>query len=122
MIVDNFGIWTPFSIEVLYSIVHSSAASNGLPVDIAFCHLVKHLSVQLYQYCISGPFTPTWRMIGMRPMLVGIVTVCIHLMIAMIAMADAIDDLDSGGGDGTKCHTASLFCAMDSVEKLAMHA
>ena len=84
LVVDKFGVWTPSSIEVFHSIVHSSTASNGPPVGTDFCHLVEQLSIQLCCYGISGLFTFTLRMIGMGPMLVGIVTVCIYLMITMI--------------------------------------
>ena len=48
--MDNFGVWTPSSIEVLRSIARSSTVRNGLFVAIAFHHLVEWLSVQLYRY------------------------------------------------------------------------
>ena len=48
--VDNFGVWTPSSIEVLRSIARSSTVRNGLPVSTAFHHLMERLSVQLYRY------------------------------------------------------------------------
>ena len=111
LVVDKFGVWTPSSIEVFRSIVHSSTTSNGPPVGTDFCHLVEQLSVQLCCYGISGPFTFTLRMIGMGPMLVGIVTVCIYLMIAN-DMADTIDDLNSGGaveGMGQLPHCYVLY-------------
>ena len=41
LVVDKFGVWTPSSIEVFRSIVHSSTTSNGPPVGIDFCHLVE---------------------------------------------------------------------------------
>ena len=50
LVVDNFGVWTPSSIEVLRSIARSSTVRNGLSVAIAFYHLVERLSVQLYRY------------------------------------------------------------------------
>ena len=76
LVVDNFGIWTPFGIEVLHSIARSSTVHNGLPISTAFRHLVERLSVQLYRYnaCVSGPFTLTWRMIGYGLVLIGMLT------------------------------------------------
>ena len=55
-LVDNFGVWTPLSNEVLRSIAQSSTVCNGLSVGTAFYHLMERLSVQLYWYnaCISG--------------------------------------------------------------------
>ena len=50
LVVDNFGVWTPSSIEVLRSIARSSTVRNGLPVSTAFHHLVERLSGQLYRY------------------------------------------------------------------------
>ena len=50
LVVDNFGVWTPSSIEVLRSIARSSTVRNGLSVGAAFCHLMERLSVQLYRY------------------------------------------------------------------------
>ena len=50
LVVDNFGVWTPSSIEVLRSIAHSSTVHNGLSVGTAFHHLMERLSVQLYRY------------------------------------------------------------------------
>ena len=50
LVVDNFGVWTPSSIEVLRSIARSSTVRNGLAVSTAFHHLVERLSVQLYRY------------------------------------------------------------------------
>ena len=50
LVVDNFGVWTPSSFEVLCSIARSSTLRNGLSVSIAFHHLVERLSVQLYRY------------------------------------------------------------------------
>ena len=61
LVVDKFGVWTPSSIEVFHSIVHSSTASNGPPVGTDFCHLVEQLSVQLCCYGISGHFTFTFE-------------------------------------------------------------
>ena len=43
LVVDNFGVWIPSSIEVLRSIARSSTVS-------AFHHLMEQLSVQLYRY------------------------------------------------------------------------
>ena len=48
--VDNFGVWTPSSIEVFVSIARSSTVHNGLAISTAFRHLVERLSVQLYRY------------------------------------------------------------------------
>ena len=45
LVVDNFGVWTPSSTEVLRSIARSSTVHNGLPVSTAFRHLVERLSV-----------------------------------------------------------------------------
>ena len=50
LVVDNFGVWTPSSIEVLRSIACSSTVRNGLSVGTAFHHLMERLSVQLYRY------------------------------------------------------------------------
>ena len=50
LVVDNFGVRTPSSIEILHSIAQSSTVWNGLTVAKAFRHLVKRLSVQLYYY------------------------------------------------------------------------
>ena len=50
LVVDNFGVWTPSSIEVLHSIARSSTVRNGLSVGTAFHHLMERLSVQLYRY------------------------------------------------------------------------
>ena len=49
-VVDNFGVWTPSSIEVFRSIAHSSTVRNGLSVGTAFHHLIERLSVQQYRY------------------------------------------------------------------------
>ena len=84
--------WSPSGIEVLCSIACFSTVHNGLPVSIAFCHLVERLSVQLYWYNAKmilhfwalDPYT--WRIFGWRPALVGTVTACIYLMIAMILL------------------------------------
>ena len=50
LVVDNFGVWAPSSIEVLCSIIRSSMVHNGLSVNTAFHHLMERLSVQLYWY------------------------------------------------------------------------
>jgi len=50
LVVDNFGVWTPSSIEILCSIARSSTVRNGLSTSKAFRHLVERLSVQSYQY------------------------------------------------------------------------
>ena len=50
LVVDNFGIWTPSSVEILRSIARISTVWNGLSTDKAFCYLVERLSVQLYCY------------------------------------------------------------------------
>ena len=50
LVVDNFGVWTPSSIEVLRSIARSSTVRNGLSVGTAFHHLMERLGVQLYWY------------------------------------------------------------------------
>ena len=76
LVVDNFGVWTPSSIEVLRSIARSSTVRNGLPVSTAFHHLMERLSVQLYRYNARmilhfWALHPTWRMIGWRLALAG---------------------------------------------------
>ena len=43
LVVDNFGIWTPSSVEILCSIA-------GFPLCGMGCPLVERLSVQLYCY------------------------------------------------------------------------
>ena len=48
--VENFGVWTPSSIEISRSIARSSTVQNDLTVGKAFRHLVERLSVQLYRY------------------------------------------------------------------------
>ena len=50
LVVDNFGIWTPSSVEILHSIAWISTVRNELSTGMAFCHLVERLSVQLYHY------------------------------------------------------------------------
>ena len=50
LVVDNFGIWTPSSVEILHSIARISTVQNGLSKGKVFCHLVEQLSVQLYSY------------------------------------------------------------------------
>ena len=50
LVVDNFGVWTPSSIEVLRSVTHTSTVCNGLSVSTSFHHLVERLCVQLYRY------------------------------------------------------------------------
>ena len=49
-VVDNFGVWTPSSIEVLRSVARTSTVCNGLSVSTSFRHLVERLCVQLYRY------------------------------------------------------------------------
>jgi len=46
LVVDNFGVRTPSSIEVLHSIARSSTVRNGLTVAKAFHHLVKGCPIQ----------------------------------------------------------------------------
>ena len=41
LVVDNFGVWMPSSIEVLRSIARSSTVRNGPSVSTAFHHLVS---------------------------------------------------------------------------------
>ena len=48
--MDNFGVWTPSSVEVLRSVARTSTVRNGLSVGTSFRHLVERLSVQLYRY------------------------------------------------------------------------
>ena len=51
LVVDNFDVWTPLSIEVLYFIAQSSTVHSGLPVSTAFHHLVERLNVSsIYRY------------------------------------------------------------------------
>ena len=50
LVVDNFGVWTPSSIEVLRSIARTSTVCNGLSVSTSFRHLVERLCIQLYRY------------------------------------------------------------------------
>ena len=50
LVVDNFGVWTPSSIEVLRSVARTSTVRNGLSVSTSFRHLVERLCVQLYRY------------------------------------------------------------------------
>ena len=50
LVLDNFGVCTPSSIEVLCSVAHTSTVCNGLSVNTSFCHLVERLCVQLYRY------------------------------------------------------------------------
>ena len=44
LVVDNFGIWTPSSVEILCSIAWISTVQNGLSAGKAVCHLVEWLS------------------------------------------------------------------------------
>ena len=41
LVVDNFGVWTPSSIEVLRSIARSSTVCDGLSVGTAFHYFVE---------------------------------------------------------------------------------
>ena len=50
LLVDNLGIWTPLSVEILCSIAQISTVRNGLSTGKAFHHLVEWLIVQLYHY------------------------------------------------------------------------
>ena len=52
-------------------------------------------------------------------MLVGIVTVCIHVMIAIILLMLWMIQIQVEG-DGADCHTANLSCAMDPIEEPAV--
>ena len=45
LVVDNFGIWTPSSVEILHSIARISTMQNELSTGKAFRHLVERLSV-----------------------------------------------------------------------------
>ena len=79
LVMDNFSVWTPSSIQVLCSIARSSTAHNILVVSTAFHHLVERLSVQLYCYNARiilrfWVFILTWRMIGCRLVLIGMLT------------------------------------------------
>ena len=51
LVVDNFDVWIPLSIEMLYFIAQSSTVHSGLPVSTAFHHLVERLNVSsIYRY------------------------------------------------------------------------
>ena len=41
IVVDNIGVWTPSSIEILRSIARSSTVHNGLPTGKVFHYLVE---------------------------------------------------------------------------------
>ena len=47
--MDNFGVWTLSSVEILRSIAQISTVRNRLSTGKAFCHIVERLSVQLYR-------------------------------------------------------------------------
>ena len=48
--MDNFGVWTPSSVDVLHSVARAFTVRNGLSVSTSFHHLMERLSFQLYQY------------------------------------------------------------------------
>ena len=50
LVVNNLGVWTPSSVEILRSIARISTLQNGLSTGKAFHHLVEQPSVQLYHY------------------------------------------------------------------------
>ena len=43
LVVDNFGVWTPSSTEMLCSVAGTSTVRNGLSVSTSFRHLVERL-------------------------------------------------------------------------------
>ena len=61
LVVDNFGIWTPSSVEILRSIARISTVWNGLSIGKAFHQLVERLSVQLY-HCNAKMILHFWAL------------------------------------------------------------
>ena len=59
-------------------------------------------------------------MICWKSALIGIVTVCIHIMIAIILLM-LLMIVRLGGGNRTDYHTINLSCTMDSVKEPAIY-
>lgn len=50
LVVETFGVWTPFAKRILKSIAARSIIKNGLPQSIAYKNLIEQLSIKLYSY------------------------------------------------------------------------
>ena len=118
IVVDNFGIWTPSSIEVLCSIARSSTVRNGLSVSTAFRHLVERLSVQLYQYN-AKMILHFW---ALHPHMeddwleacAALNSDCLLASHVGDDPADTFTDSNSSGGDGDDWGIANLSCVMEA--------
>ena len=50
LIVETFGVWTPFAGETLKDIARRTTARNGLSPKKAFNNLIQQLSICLWRY------------------------------------------------------------------------
>ena len=50
LIVETFGVWTPFARETLKDIARRTTARNGLSPKKAFRNLIQQLSICLWKY------------------------------------------------------------------------
>jgi len=48
LVVESFGVWTPFALKMLHLIADCTTPQSGLPHKLAWKNLLQQLSVQLW--------------------------------------------------------------------------